>query len=377
VTDAATADQLFATPRRPAALVDAALAFSVLAGSLLVLMRIGGAAGASHRLDATSAALATLASLPLLAWRRSPLGVLALTTAASAALAGLGYPRGVPLGPTVALFLLVASRDDAHPWTSRTTAAVAGLFAVHVAALGVGRGRFPATAVAIGALIWLIAWFAGERIRLRRDQIAELEARAVAEERARIARDLHDSAGHAINVIGIQAGAGRLLQDRDPAGTRAALETIERIARQTAGEIDRIVGGLRDGERDTAPPGVAGLDALVAQHRDAGLAVSLSSEGALRRLGAGVDRAVYRIVQEALTNAARHGAGAARVELAFGDAALDLVVTNPTAGAGAPRADGGHGLIGMRERATLLGGTLSAGRSGGAFRVHARLPYAC
>ena len=374
MTDAGTAEQLFVTSRRPAALVDVAITLVVLSGSLLMVLRIGGAS--AHRgLDAPGAVLAAAASLPLLAWRRAPLGVLALTTAASAALTALGYPRGVPLGPTVAVYLLAASRDDTHPWTPRTTAAVAALFALHVTALGAARGRFPVTAVAIGGLIWVIAWFAGERTRLRRQQIAELTARAAAEERTRIARDLHDSAGHAINVIGIQAGAARLLQDRDPAGTRTALETIERIAHQTAAEIDRLVGGLREGEAETSPAGLADLDALLAQHRAAGLPIAVSSRGVPQSVGAGVDRAVYRIVQEALTNAARHGAGPARVELAFGPAALDLVVTNAAAATIAPRTNGGHGLVGMRERATLLGGTLAVERLGGEFRVHAQLPY--
>jgi signal transduction histidine kinase len=296
-------------------------------------------------------------------------------TAASAALAALGYPHGVPLGPTVAVYLLAASRDDAHPWTARTTGVVAGLFAVHAAALGISRSQLPVTAIAIGALVWVIAWFAGERTRLRREQLTELEARARAEERTRIARDLHDSAGHAINVIGIQAGAARLLQESDPAGSRDALQTIEQIARQTVGEIDRLVGGLREDEPATSPPGLAGLEALAAQHRAAGLHVAVSSHGTPRPLGAAADRAVYRIVQEALTNANRHGSGPARVELAFGASAVDLVVTNPVDAPSTARADGSHGLIGMRERAALAGGVLVAERRDGVFRVHARLPY--
>jgi signal transduction histidine kinase len=363
-----------------------ALAGAVFAGSLALLAR-GGAHG---RLDLPNAALAVVASLPLVAWRRWPLGVLVVTTAASAALLALSAPGGLPLGPTVALYLLAATRDDAHPWTRGLTAIVLALIGVHAVALGLARDRFPTSAVVIGGLVWVVAWFAGERTRLRREQIAELEERArraerdaererdlaAAQERARIARDLHDSAGHAINVIGIQAGAARLLHDRDPARSRAALQTVEAIARQTAGEIDQMVRSLRDDDPTTAPPGLAGLDALIAQQRAAGLAVSLASEGERRPLGGAVDRAAYRILQEALTNAARHGDGAARVELAFGPAALDVVVTNPAAAAVQPRTNGGHGLVGMHERAAMLGGTLTAQRIDGAFRVHARLPYA-
>jgi signal transduction histidine kinase len=124
-----------------------------------------------------------------------------------------------------------------------------------------------------------------------------------------------------------------------------------------------------------APPGLASLDTLVARHSAAGLDVSLTSDGEPRWLETAVDQAVYRILQEALTNAARYGAGTARVELTFGATALDLTVSNPAPGESAPRPNGGHGLIGMRERASLLGGSLEAERSGGTFRVRAQLPY--
>ena len=174
--------------------------------------------------------LAAVSSLPLVQWRRAPLGVFVVTVAASAALMALGYAAGPPVGATIALYLLAASRDDAHPWTVWTTGIVAALFAVHFGADAIGHGSVSAVELAIGALVWAVAWFAGERTRLRRQQLAELRRRAVraeleaenerrlavAEERARIARDLHDSAAHAINVIAVQAGAARLLQERDP-----------------------------------------------------------------------------------------------------------------------------------------------------------------
>ena len=147
----------------------------------------------------------------------------------------LGYAGGPPVGATIALYLLAASRDDAHPWTVRTTGIVVGLFAVHFGAYTIGHGSVPAVELAIGALVWAVAWFAGERTRLRRQQLAELRRRAVraerdaenerrlavAEERARIARDLHDSAAHAINVIAVQAGAAgccRSATRRPPSG---------------------------------------------------------------------------------------------------------------------------------------------------------------
>ena len=151
------------------------------------------------------------------------------------------------------------------------------------------------------------------------------------------------------------------------------------MARRTASEIDQIVGTLRDrgfanGAVD-APPGLASLDTLVARHAATGLDVSVASDGEPRQLESAVDQAAYRILQEALTNAARHGTGGARVELAFGNSALELTISNAAAGERAPRSNGGHGLIGMRERATLLGGTLDVERANGSFCVRARLPY--
>jgi signal transduction histidine kinase len=197
----------------------------------------------------------------------------------------------------------------------------------------------------------------------------------------RIARDLHDSAGHAINVILVQAGAARLHAQQDPERARAALSTIEDVARETVTEIDRLVGSLReDGAPDDAehavdpPLTLAALTALVERHRANGLGVQLGVEGEERPLPRAVDMAAYRILQEALTNAAKHGGSAARVEIAYGPGALTLAVSNPSARAeaGGPP---GHGLVGMRERALLLGGRFEVEGGDGTFRVRAELPY--
>jgi signal transduction histidine kinase len=196
----------------------------------------------------------------------------------------------------------------------------------------------------------------------------------------RIARDLHDSAGHAINVILVQAGAARLHAEQDPERARAALTTIEDVARETVAEIDRLVGSLREnGTPETAehvdpPLSLAALTALVEQHRANGLGVELRVEGEERPLPRAVDQAAYRILQEALTNAAKHGGAAARIEIAYEPGALTLTVSNPSerAEAGGPT---GHGLVGMRERAVLLGGSFEVERGDGAFRVRAELPY--
>jgi signal transduction histidine kinase len=407
VTPTATAHRLFATRPRSGLLLDAAIAAAALATSLLLISHGGvpgwvgdDAAGAGrHReafseladLDWPGALLAVCASAPLVAWRRSPLGVFAVIGAASALLAGLDYPLWIPLGAGIALFLLAASRDDEDPWTRRTTAAVLVIFGAYLGAAAAGQGSFPGTELLHGGLAFAVAWFAGERTRLRREHIAELKERAaraerdadrerrlaVAEERARLARDLHDAAGHAINVITVRAGAARTRQD--PERSEAALELIEELARQTAAEIDAIVGALRDRNASNGAPdsplGLASLDTLIARHAAAGLDVSVADHGEPQPLESATDQAAYRILQEALTNAARHGTGVARVELTFGNAALELTISNPAPAENAPRSNGGHGLIGMHERATLLGGSFDAKRTNGDFQVRARLPY--
>jgi signal transduction histidine kinase len=381
-------------------LLDVAIAALALAGTLSLLahggigaFRPGSELDESRSLDLTGVVLAACSTLPLIAWRRRPFGVFVVTAAASALLAGLGYPLDLMLGPAAALYLLAAGRPQGMAWTRRTTVVVAGLLVAYLGAAGAAQGAVPGSELLHSSLAWAVAWFAGERTRLRRAHIADLKQRArrtereaererllaAAEERARIARDLHDSAGHAISVIAVRAGAARLRHHQDPERSLVALEAIENLARQTVNEIDQIVGTLRADGSTTggleAPPGLASLDTLIAHHRTAGLEVTVDTSGVRQALVGAADQATYRILQEALTNAARHGAGSARIQLAFGDAAVELTVTNPVPTSAEPRSQGGHGLIGMRERATLLGGDLDAVRLDGTFRVHARLPY--
>ena len=179
-------------------------------------------------------------------------------------------------------------------------------------------------------------------------------------------------------MILVQAGAARLLQEKDPQRSRAALETIEEVARDTLGEIDQLVRVLR--ENGTAPeveppPGLAALETLAERYRASGLSVTVTVDGPRRPLAPAVDQAAYRILQEALTNAARHGNGNADVRFSFGSGAIDLSVTNTAPPGVTPHGGGGHGILGMRERASLLGGSLEAGANDGVFRVRARLPY--
>ena len=169
------------------------------------------------------------------------------------------------------------------------------MLVVHAGAVGAADGELPTVPLLFGTLVWGGAWVIGDRVRQRRERIAELEERArraereaereqrlaAAEERTRIARDLHDSAGHAINVILVQAGAARLLGAQDPERARAALETIEEVARETLGEIDQLVGALREDDRPersaVEPPlGLAAVETLAERHRSAGLAVTFA-----------------------------------------------------------------------------------------------------
>jgi signal transduction histidine kinase len=345
---------------------DVALALLVFAGSVVLLV-----AGQGHgEVTALTVALTAAASLPLAFHRRAPLAVFIATALASIALRALDAPEGPPLGPTVALYFAVLAGP-----TRRLAALAAALLAAHLVALGLASDSFPATPIAFGVVVWGGAWLAADRTRLRQERIATLEQRArlaAAEERTRIARDLHDSAGHALNVILVHAGLGRV--SAGDAAAREAFTTIEDVARQTVADIDQLVGALRGGEEPGVepPPGLAALDTLLERHRRAGLDVTTTIEGEPRALRPGVDRGAYRILQEALTNCARHGRGAARVGIAFGAAALEVTVDNPV-DPGRSRRDG-HGLIGMRERAALLGGTLETSDRDGRFCLRARLP---
>jgi signal transduction histidine kinase len=372
--------------------LDAGLAVAVFAASFALLGARDSGADARD-LDLIGVLLAALASVPLVAWRRAPLAVFVVTAAASAALNGIGYPPGPPLGPTIALYLLALNPDRSRAPRWAIGAIVVGLFGVHVGSVAVAEDAFPTVPLLFGALVWGAAWVIGDRVRERRARIVELEERArraerdaererrlaAAEERTRIARDLHDSAGHAINVILVQAGAARLLSKQDPERSQAALETIEEVARETLGEIDQLVRALRDddaanGAKVEPPAGLAAVHTLAERHRTAGLAIDIRERGRRRPLPPGLDQAAYRILQEALTNAARHGDRRAAVEIGFGPTSLQLTVTNPTR-PGHSLAEAGHGIVGMRERAALLGGTLETGASDGRFRIQADLPY--
>jgi len=244
------------------------------------------------------------------------------------------------------------------------------------------------------ALILTLAWFFGVSLGTRTEQARELRVRveaaererafaaerATAEERARIARELHDVVAHSVSVMVVQAsGVRRLLKDEQHR-ERDALLSVEQIGRQALTEMRRMLGVMRTAEEQpaaalTPQPGLQHLERLIAQVREAGLPVTLRVEGNRPELSPGVDLSAYRIVQEGLTNALKHSKGAhAEVIVRYVDTSVQLEIVDD--GTGSPNGDtNGHGLVGMRERVALYGGTLEAGpRDGGGFVLRAELP---
>jgi signal transduction histidine kinase len=236
------------------------------------------------------------------------------------------------------------------------------------------------------AVITLVVMLLVRRVlgdRERQVQLAKRERdvaarEAVVEERARIARELHDAIAHNVSMMVVQAGAERRVLEPSSDSTRDVLETIEKIGRGALTEMRRMVGMLRSDASDplTPQPSLDDLTTLVAQVREAGLPVDLRVEGERRSLPVGIELSAYRIVQEALTNALKHAGGAhAIVHVRYGAESLELEIIDDGPGATAPVSSGGHGLVGMRERVALYGGRLDAGRRpSGGFAVRVLLP---
>jgi signal transduction histidine kinase len=226
----------------------------------------------------------------------------------------------------------------------------------------------------------IVAWALGEASRGRRAAISEEARRAVSEEQARIARELHDVVAHSVSVIVVQAAAADDVFDAHPERARAAIRSIETSGREALAELRRLLRGVRpdDDSGPVAPqPRLERVDELAEPVRAGGLEVVVRTEGNPSPLPPGVDLYAYRIVQEALTNTLRHArATRAEVVVRYDADRVEVEVSDDgRAAALTPEAAGGHGLVGMRERAALLGGTLEAGRRpGGGYRVLARLP---
>ncbi len=240
-----------------------------------------------------------------------------------------------------------------------------------------------AASVLIAAGGAVLAWTWGELWRTRRGRRRDAARRAVAGERARIARELHDVVAHNVSIIVVQAVAAEDVFDERPDVARKALQTIEATGRDALAELRRLLQTMRpdepeNGEDGHAPqPGLDHLDTLASTVQAAGLEVVVQREGAAVALPAGVDLSAYRIVQEALTNTLRHAhATRAEVTVRYAADAVAIEVTDDGGGgAPDPEAGGGHGLVGMRERAALVGGTIEIGAAPqGGFRIRAELP---
>jgi signal transduction histidine kinase len=333
-----------------------------------------------------------LLTLPLAARRRAPIGVAVVfgaTAFVNAALGG-GLFEGEP-PPAAALIAGAIAFYSAGAYSGdRLARAGVGIGVASVWSAVLVSGNIDAQSFLFsGGLVVVAPWLAGRASRSRAQRIAALEREqrqrergAVAEERTRIARELHDVIAHNVGLMVVQAQGARRVLDRDPERAREALETIERTGRAALGEMRRSLGALRKPGSDVplAPqPGVESLGALLEQARRSGLDVELITEGDPAPLAAALDLSVYRIVQEALTNTLKHaGPVHARVRVRYGGDAVEVEISDDGA-PGQPRSggatDGGHGLVGMRERVALHGGRLHAGeRPQGGFVVRASLP---
>jgi signal transduction histidine kinase len=317
--------------------------------------------------------------------RRYPLLLLAVLLSGGAATPWIDESGS---GETVGLFVLIGVYTAAaHTEGRRTWIAGAMTFAMSWAFLLGDPEGVNLNAVIFVGLLFGTPWAVGRAIQHRRLRevalVGEQEQRAraaVAEERTRIARELHDVVAHAISVIVVQARGGRRLLHTEPDEAHSAFDTIEATGQRALTEMRRLLGMLRadDEELALAPqPTLSRLDALVADVESAGLPVELRVEGKPAELPPGIDLSAYRIVQEALTNALKHaGPARARVLVRYGEEGLELEIADD--GPGGPNGAGdGHGLIGIQERVAMLGGDVEAGRRpDGGYAVRARLPYA-
>ncbi|AOR34784.1 two-component sensor histidine kinase [Streptomyces fodineus] len=377
--------------------LDAAIAAGVLvcmiAGSFVTPRGNNGVTWGIRSPGPLSLLLMLLAAAALAFRSRAPKTVLAVTGVLSVIECVTGDPRTpVAMSAVIALYTVAASTD-------RTTTWRVGLFTMTVltAAAMLGGSQPWYAQENIGVLAWTgIGATAGDAVRSRRAVVQAIRERAeraertreeearrrVAEERLRIARDLHDVVAHHIALVNVQAGVAAHVMDKRPDQAKEALGHVREAGRSALEELRATVGLLRqsgDPEAPTEPaPGLSRLADLADTFRHAGLPVEVARADQGTELPAAVDLAAYRIIQEALTNAQKHAGADAKAEVSVVRVGPNIEVTVLDDGAGAagvPGAGGGHGLLGMRERVTALGGTLTTGpRYGGGFRVHAILP---
>ncbi|MEU6146719.1 sensor histidine kinase [Streptomyces sp. NPDC047081] len=377
--------------------LDATLAAGVLAcmvaGSFVDPHGANGVTWGVRTPDPLALVLMTLGALALVFRRRAPRTVLALTGTVSAVECVVGDPRApVAMSAVVALFTVAATTDRPTTWRL-------GLLTMTV---------LTGAAMLGGPLPWyaqenlaIFAWTgigatAGDAVRSRRAVVQAIRERAeraertreeearrrVAEERLRIARDLHDVVAHHIALVNVQAGVAAHVMDKRPDQAKEALAHVREASRSALNELRATVGLLRqsgDPEAPTEPaPGLSRLDELVGTFRSAGLHVEVARADHGTTLPAAVDLAAYRVIQEALTNVQKHAGMEAKAEVSVVRVGPNVEITVLDNGSGEdddPENGGGHGLLGMRERVTALRGTLTTGpRYGGGFRVHAILP---
>jgi signal transduction histidine kinase len=366
------------------------LAHYLVAASLAIFMVVETAT--NELASGWQVALSVVAALALLFVRVAPF-VAPLTT--GAALTAIVAIDADAVYDASAPFLFVLFTSWCLGTYNERTRAILGLVAFEVFGVWVNtqftEGGAPSDYFFIAAFI-AVAWTTGfvlsrraeharemtERARVLERQHVEAAERAVADERQRIARELHDVIAHSVSVMTVQAGAVRRLLQPEQQKERQALETVEATGRQALTEMRRLVGLLR--EQGAMPefspqPGMGTIESLLDGVRAAGLPVELEVDGAPRELPPGVDLAAYRVVQEALTNALKYGGTAhAWVAVHWKDGELELEISNDGRSDG-DGSGGGHGLAGMRERVSLYGGAIESGpRDGGGYVVRARLP---
>ena len=370
--------------------IDGAVGLAAFAISATVLAGTGRVASDLREPDAGAYLLAAACSAAVVARRRFPAGAAVAGLAAALAFSAAQYP--VALTPVTLLPLYTAASVLSAP---RARILLAGAVVAAALTTTLSPGPTDPSMVALVVAAWLLGSYVGSRRaytaelerknRLLEQARVELADRAVAEERLRIARELHDVVAHAMSVVALHAGTGRMVATENPAAARQALTTIESATRSALTEMRRLLDVLRGSSGDAAAglaptPGLADLDALVADVARSGVLVEVRVEGERRDVPAGVDLSAYRIVQEALTNVIKHAQRARTTILVrYEDDALAVEVGDEGPGPQVPvpaDATAGHGLVGMRERVALYGGELSAGPGpSGGFRVAARLPF--
>ncbi|MFI6156111.1 sensor histidine kinase [Kitasatospora sp. NPDC051170] len=362
----------------------------VLSCLAVAVVQVAGTVGAGQRqpdrvqLDALGYALLLLGPALLLLRRRHPAAVMAGTTAVTLGYLAAGYPYGPAFASlAVAFFNAVQRGHRRTAWACGAAFYLAQLLLPFAAPHLRQPGGWQQLGIA-GILLLIatgaeLARVTRERAAATRAAAEEARRRRADEERLRMARELHDILAHSISLIHIQAGVALELIDTRPEQARTALTTIKAASKEALGEVRQVLGTLR-GPGSAAPrtpaPGLDRLDELVEQAGRAGLTVTVLPEGAPERAPAAVQRAAFRIVQEALTNVIRHStARTATVSLSAAPEALTVQVDDPGPADGGHAGGSGSGLIGMRERVAAFGGTLEAGPHEAGFRVRARLTH--